>query len=157
MKKYFFSKFSPTSYVKLQDAYVSENNGPGNWVTIGFIAPGASSASDVAGNTPAFAYTGGSAAPTITCPDGFAAVGDKCKMTENGKETFASALSGDLEAGFVATSNAKLNDCMSGTAWRIDTKVASGTTTYTKTIGGEAPSANAACNALTPQFANIGK
>lgn len=141
----------------MQDAYVSENNGPGKWVTIGFIAPGAASASDVSGNTPAFAYTGGSAEPTISCPDEYTSDGDKCKKTENDQEVFAAALSGDVTAGFVATSNAKLNDCMSGTAWQIDTKVASGTTTYTKTIGGKTPSENDACNALTPQFANIGK
>lgn len=54
MKKYFFSKFSPTSYVKLQDAYAVEKNAVGSWTLIGYKAP---QTTGTANETTNFAYT----------------------------------------------------------------------------------------------------
>lgn len=54
MKKCFFSKFSPTSYVKMQDAYAVEKNAVGNWALIGYKAP---QTTGTANQTTNFAYT----------------------------------------------------------------------------------------------------
>ena len=139
--------------MKLQDAYASENNTVGNWVSIGFIAPGAKAASENTGSTTSFTYSGGAAAVAVVCPTGANNENGVCK---NGEATVP-ASGGTVTGGFVATSLAKLNDCPTGTAWQVDATTENGVVAYTKTIGGQTPSENTNCNALTPQFANIGK
>ena len=46
------------TYIKLQDAYVSESNKVGSWKLIGYVAPGAKSASQ-SGKTTNFEYVAG--------------------------------------------------------------------------------------------------
>ena len=100
-------------YVKLQDAYVSESNKVGSWKLIGYVAPGAKSASEEGAN---FKYYAGTS-PAIDATEGL-------------------ALSG--EGGFAesvvwgAVNTAALNECalQSETAaananWKVSAKAAS--------------------------------
>ena len=52
------------TYVKLQDAYVSESNLVGTWAKIGYVAPGAAKAGDD-GTTTNFTYTGAIESDTL--------------------------------------------------------------------------------------------
>jgi hypothetical protein len=47
-----------STYIKLQDAYVSESNQIGPWQLVGYVAPGASSASQTSPQTTNFTYSG---------------------------------------------------------------------------------------------------
>jgi prepilin-type N-terminal cleavage/methylation domain-containing protein len=85
------------TYIKLQDAYVSESNQIGSWELVGYDAPGASSASDNSPSTTNFKYFGfvtGSAS----------AIADKADA-------------------WVAQNIPALNDCAAGSGkWNIDIK-----------------------------------
>ncbi len=126
------------TYIKLQDAYASEANKFGSWYLIGYIAPGAQSAS-VSGKTASFEYYGGSD-PAITATDG-------------------TALTPDLAFNEVwgAVNTAALNECESQTAttaadahWTIKAKAASNgnSLVYKATV-------NSKCKQLTPTFEDI--
>ena len=52
------------TYVKLQDAYVSESNLVGTWAKIGYVAPGAAKA-DGSSETTNFTYTGAITSDTL--------------------------------------------------------------------------------------------
>lgn len=135
MKKCFFRKFSPTSYVKLQDAYVAEAAKVGSWTVIGYVAPGAANAAagDVAGgsSTTNFTYT---PSTSLTGADGSATIG-----------TVADA--------WTATAKVALNDCTTSTGiWKVGLAAAStgDAVLYTAIT----PSCG---EALTPTFNKIGK
>ncbi len=125
------------TYIKLQDAYVSESNAVGTWKLIGYVAPGATSAA-AAGNTTNFAYTAGGTAVTI---DGNSAVA-LTTLGSSGAVTWQ------------AKNKVALNECAIADAniWTITTKEASNgnSVTYTADVSD-------ACFQLTPSFKNIGK
>ena len=123
----------PATYIKLQDAYVSESNKVGSWKLIGYVAPGSTSAA-TEGSTTNFAYTAGS-------------------------EIDVDATSAVDIAGFDAvTWQAKnlvaLNECAIDDAniWTVTTKAASNGNSVT--YEAEVPDA---CLQLTPSFTKIGK
>ena len=136
MKKYFFSKFSPTSYVKLQDAYVAEAAKVGSWTVIGYVAPGAANAAagDGAGSsTTNFAYT------------------PSASLTGAGAK--GSATIGTVEDAWTATAKVALNDCTTSDGiWKVGLAAAStgDAVLYTATT----PDCG---EALTPTFNKIGK
>ena len=115
------------TYLKLQDAYVSESNKIGNWTLIGYVAPGASSASDNSPSTTNFTYYGSG-----TFTDGVATIAD-------------------MSDAWVAKNKPALNDCAANTGkWDIAIKAnANGNSVR------YVPSTN--CAQLTPSFTNIGK
>ncbi len=80
------------TYVKMQQAYVSEAVAIGNWAIIGYKAPGTANA------TTNFTYSG------------FVTGG-----TDN-----TVALSGGQTDAWTAANNTKLNECDKGTNWDID-------------------------------------
>jgi hypothetical protein len=129
MKKYFFSKFSHTSYVKLQQAYFNESNKYGSWKLIGYTAPGTNDVNAGTSATNNFEYAGGTA------------------ITEANS---TSAVSGVWTANNIA----KLNDCAKGATanWSLATGAVgtSGQDSYTATVAD-------ACKPLTPTFDKIGK
>lgn len=59
--------------------------------------------------------------------------------------------------GWKTTSLAKLNDCKGGSIWSVAAETVNGVVEYTKTINNNNPKQETDCNALTPQFVNIGK
>ncbi len=86
-----------STYIKLQDAYVSESNKLGTWVLVGYVAPGASSAGQTSPETTNFKYFG-----FVT--------GD------------ASAIANTNDA-WVAQNIPALNDCAAATGkWNINIK-----------------------------------
>lgn len=117
---------------------MSESNTLGTWKLVGYVAPGAQSAS-VSGKTASFEYYGG-ANPAITATDG-------------------TALTPDLVFNEVwgAVNTATLNECESQTAttaasahWTIKAKAASNENSlvYKATV-------NSKCKQLTPIFEDI--
>lgn len=101
--------------MKLQDAYASEANKFGSWKLIGYVAPGAKSASEN-GETANFKYFAGTA-PAIDAAEGLALSGDN-------------AFSEQVVWGAVNT--AALNECAiqsittaSGANWTVTAKAAS--------------------------------
>ena len=128
------------TYIKLQDAYVSEANKFGSWYLIGYIAPGAKNASE-SGVSTSFKYYGGES-PAITATDGLAL---------EGSGAFAES------AVWGAVNTAALNDCALQTAtaaddanWKITAKPASNgnSVLYKTTVA-------ASCKQLTPTFEDI--
>ena len=121
------------SYVKLQDAYVSEANKVGSWKLIGYVAPGAKSAS-TAGQTTNFDYTASN-------PD---VAGDAALIS-----TYTAA-----KVTWTAKNRVALNDCAvnADNKWTISIKGASNgnSVEYTAAVA-------ANCTQLTPTFSNIGK
>ncbi len=126
------------TYIKLQDAYVSEANKFGSWYLIGYIAPGAKSASQT-GVSSNFEYNAGTA-PAMNATTGTALA--------------------DFAAGVVwgAANTAALNECdiqSSGTAassahWTIKAKKANnGNSVLYKA------EVNTKCKQLTPTFEDI--
>ena len=127
----------PTSYVKLQDAYVAEAAKVGSWTVIGYVAPGAANAAagDVANgsSTTNFTYT-----PSTSL---------------TGAASQGSAAIGTFENTWKATAKVALNDCTTSTGiWSVSLAAAStgDAVLYTASTPG--------CGeALTPTFTNIGK
>lgn len=129
--------FTFTSYVKLQDAFVSETgNAYGSWNIIGYTAPGQTTKGTNAaatGSTNNFSYA-------------------QAGSYDESKET---ATLSDTGVGvWVATSKGALNNCRMSSTWTIEISQPSGSTAA-KYEGAYSDSTN--CKALTPQFANIGK
>ncbi len=115
------------TYVKLQDAYVSESNKIGNWTLIGYVAPGASSASDESPSTTNFQYYGSG-----TFTDGIAAIAD-------------------MNDAWVAVNIPALNDCAANNGkWHVDIKANSNGNSVRY-------DAATNCAQLTPSFTKIGK
>ena len=143
--------------MKLQDAYTAETGALGAWKTIGYVAPGVADTANGKGTTTAFTYSGGKVTSQTTCSEGstWNASLEKCKSsTEGGAD--GSVLGAEIEKGWVAHNNTKLNECNPGDHWDISAKVGTASTnpgavTYVKS---ELPTE---CDQLTPQFGNIGK
>jgi prepilin-type N-terminal cleavage/methylation domain-containing protein len=115
------------TYLKLQDAYVSESNKIGNWTLIGYVAPGASSASDASPSTTNFQYYGSG--------------------------MFASGVADidDMDDAWVAKNIPALNDCAADAGkWHIDIKA----NTNGNSVSYDAQTN---CAQLTPSFTKIGK
>ena len=116
------------TYVKLQDAYVSESNLVGTWAKIGYVAPGAPKAGEQ-GTTTNFTYTGAITSDSLAVAN--------LQKTE----------------GWKATARVALNDCPPTTsAWTVSVKG----NTNGNSVSYEADPP--ACGvALTPTFNKIGK
>ena len=127
------------TYIKLQDAYVSEANKFGSWYLIGYIAPGAKNASQT-GESTSFKYFAG-ADPDIDETSGVAL----STFGTTGKKVWG------------AVNTAALNDCAIPTAealananWTIEAKAASnGNSVLYKA------EVKTACKQLTPTFEDI--
>ena len=129
MKKYFFSKFSPTSYVKLQDAYVAEvGNAIGNFQLIGYVVPGGKSG-ETTGNTTNFTYT----------------------EEDAGYNADGSIVTANATTVWAAASKTNLNDCKASKSWvlQVTVSVDDGAKWATQVL-------SAGCKALTPNFDKIG-
>ena len=131
-----FRVFLATTYVKLQDAYVSEANAVGSWKLIGYVSPGATSAS-TEGATTNFGYLAANPA----------AAGETAAIS-----TFSSATKVWGARNLVA-----LNDCAAQADAAID--AANWTISITGNSNGNSVSYTAAtsCAQLTPTFDKIGK
>jgi len=115
------------TYIKLQDAYVSESNKLGTWTLIGYVAPGASSASDNSPSTTNFTYYG--------------SVADATDISSGTDEADA----------WVAANIPALNDCAAGTGkWSIEIKGNANGNSVSY-------DADTNCEQLTPSFKKIGK
>ena len=125
------------TYIKLQDAYVSESNKVGSWKLIGYVAPGAKSAS-TEGETTNFKYVAGS--PAVD--------GDAAAIT---------GYSGTKVWG--AANLVALNDCAIQSSPALAT--ANWSISITANSNGNSVSYSAAvssdCQQLTPTFDKIGK
>ena len=125
--------------MKLQDAYVSESNKVGSWKLIGYVAPGAKSASQ-SGKTTNFEYVGGN--PDVS--------GEAADISE-----YSAA-----KKVWGAVNTVALNDCAiqtSGTAldaanWSVSIVGNSNgnSVSYTADVSDK-------CEQLTPTFEKIGK
>ena len=124
-----------TTYIKLQDAYVSESNAVGSWKLIGYVAPGSTSAS-TEGSTTNFAYTAGTDLPVAGSTLSIETVGSTGKVTWQAKNLVA------------------LNECAVADAnkWTITTKAATNgnSVTYDAAVSDN-------CRQLTPSYEKIGK
>ena len=119
------------TYVKLQQAYISEDGSIGTWALIGYKGPGEVTATT--SQTTNFSYTDGvSAKDTLPAQD---------------------------KIGWTATNKVQLNDCGANNSWTIAMKKANssaaGDAIFTAEVGGA--QGNAGCTALTPSFDKIGK
>lgn len=121
------------TYVKLQQAYISEDGSIGTWALIGYKGPGEGSADS--SKTTNFSYSNGvEAKDTLPAQD---------------------------KIGWTAKNNVQLNDCSANSTWTIAMKkadassAAAGDAIFTAKVGGE--QSNAGCTALTPSFDKIGK
>jgi prepilin-type N-terminal cleavage/methylation domain-containing protein len=129
------------TYVKLQDAFVSEQGlYVGNWTKIGYIGPGTKQ-DDGSTKTTTFTYS----------------------QTELSEGTTEIEQLTTAKVGWRASNvGVKLNDC--GTAAKWDVKVAKGSTTsngsmvaYSEEVTAGATGTADDCSGLTPNFTNIGK
>lgn len=129
-----------SSYVKLQQAYISEAVAVGNWQIIGYKGPGE--------NTKGTG-TGGDKSSTTNFK-----YADGATYTNN-----TVALNTTEQVGFVVANQAKLNDCAAKTGdasssnfnWKVTVKKSDsseGDATFTATTN---------CTELTPNFGKIGK
>ena len=117
------------TYIKLQDAYVSESNRLGTWTLVGYVAPGASSASDNSPNTTNFTYYG--------------SIADAVDISAETSE----------EDAWVAVNKVALNDCGANTGkWNVNISGNSNgnSVSYAAEVATE-------CEQLTPTFTKIGK
>ena len=135
MKNDLFSKKN-TSYVKMQQAYISEAVAIGTWSVIGYKGPG--------DNTNANEATGGASSKT-----------NNFEYTDaTGYANNTVALTGNASVeGFTAKNIAKLNDCAASSTWTITVAPgsAAGEATFTpNTLGQD-------CLQLTPNWNQIGK
>ena len=114
--------------MKLQDAYAAESNQLGTWQLIGYTAPGTKASANEYSST-VFKYTG--------------ALADTVGL----KETGATA----QDDAWKAEALVALNDCKKGESWSIAVTGATTGVTYEGSY-----SAADDCEALTPNFKNIG-
>jgi prepilin-type N-terminal cleavage/methylation domain-containing protein len=118
------------TYVKMQQAYISEAMAIGNWIIIGYKAPGTGNA------TTNFTY------------DGF-------KDGKDGGDKNTVDLTTGRNSAWTATNKAKLNDCASAANWVVNVAAATGTVSAGEAVF-EAKVDVEACSALTPNFTSIG-
>ena len=117
------------TYVKLQDAYVSEANKLGTWELVGYVAPGASTASQNSPSTTNFTY--------------YVSISEATDISSGT----------DVTNAWVAKNKPALNDCGAGNGnWTIEIKGNSNG----NSVSYEAD-VTAACEQLTPSFKKIGK
>lgn len=134
--------FFASSYVKLQQAYISETVKIGNWEIIGYKGPGTNTkgASDAVGGTSSnnnFNY------------------GDGGTYVKN-----SAALDDDGQVGFMALNRINLNDCSGSTTaptattanWKVTVKAGGGSSE-----GDAQFVAETKCPELTSNFTMIGK
>lgn len=129
-----FRVFMAATYVKLQQAYISEAVATGTWTVIGYKGPG--------DQTTAGTATGGSVSKTNNFQ-----YSDATGFTDN-----SAALSTN-KVGFTATNLAKLNDCAISSTWTmtVGEGSAAGEATFTPNV------LTADCVQLTPNWKQIGK
>ncbi len=125
------------TYVKLQQAYVSEAANIGNWTVIGYKGPGQVSAAGTA--------TGGAATYTTNFDYSEPTTGFTANTVE---------LSAGMEKAWLAHNKTKLNDCPAGDNWYVDVSESNGEAVFAATI--LAANKND-CIALTANFESIGK
>ena len=124
------------TYVKLQQAYISEAVAVGNWIIIGYSGPGTANADKL-----------GSSATNFTYHD------DGTSYSNNTAELGSSAIT-----GWSASNKAQLNDCPAAKNWTVSVKSASSGTAGEATFTAAIASDNSAkCTPLTPNFAKIGQ
>lgn len=121
------------TYVKLQQAYISEDGSIGTWALIGYKGPGEGSADS--STTTNFSYSDGvEAKDTLPAQD---------------------------KIGWTANNKVQLNDCGANSKWTIAMKkadassAAAGDAIFTAKVGEGQD--DAGCTALTPSFDKIGK
>lgn len=113
--------------MKLQEAFFAERNVVGSWTLIGYKAPG-NAADDGSTFTTNFIYSGADV-----------------------------ATDGATDNAWKAKNKTQLNDCRSGDNWAIKvTPTAAGEEAAAK-VAFNATVAAGGCEALTPNFASIGK
>lgn len=122
------------TYVKMQQAYISESMMMGNWVIIGYKGPGATTDAGLKSNTTNFDYE------------------DKGEYTT--ANNMAAPLPSEAATGWSAKNKAKLNDCASNDDnWTVTVEAQPGT----DAAAGEAKfTADTQCAELTPTFNTIG-
>lgn len=118
--------------MKLQDAYASESNQLGTWQLIGYTAPGTKASSD-SYSTTTFTYTG--------------AIDAAAPLTEDGVVK---------DDAWKADAQVALNDCKKNSTWVLKVTGKTNGVTYENTITNNGGGASADCEALTPNFTNIG-
>lgn len=127
--------FFASTYVKLQQAYISEAVAVGNWIIIGYSGPGNADDDKL-----------GSSATNFTYHD-------------DGEYSAANtAALGSAIIGWSASNKANLNDCPAGKNWTVSVESASSGTAGEATFTAAIESDNSAgCTPLTPNFAKIGQ
>ena len=124
---------SAGTYVKLQQAYISEAVAVGDWSIIGYKGPGEQK-STLESSTTNFTYKDGG----------------------TGYSNHTTALSSTAVTGFTVQNNLKLNDCTSAAGnWTVT--VASAGATASEGEATFTASVATACTDLTPNFNKIGK
>ena len=118
--------------MKLQDAYAAESNQLGTWQLIGYTAPGTKASSD-SYSTTTFTYTG--------------AISSAEALTEAGVEK---------DNAWKAEALVALNDCKKNSTWVLKVTGKTNGVTYVNTITNNGGGTTADCEALTPNFTNIG-
>ena len=127
--------FFASTYVKLQQAYISEAVAVGNWVIIGYSGPGTADADKLGSSATNFTYS------------------DDGSYNAN-----TAALGATAIEGWSATNKANLNDCPAGKNWTVSVKASgsgtAGEATFTAAIASDN---TAGCTPLTPNFDKVGK
>ena len=131
LRNIFFNKAG--TYVKLQQAYISEAVAIGNWSVIGYKGPGDNTAA-------------GSSAGASSSTNNF----NYKDATGYNDNTITLATGA---TGFTAGNKAKLNDCDVGDHWTISIAAGDAAGEATFTPG----DLDADCLQLTPNFSQIGK
>ena len=126
------------TYVKMQQAYVSEAMAIGNWGIIGYKGPGDNNAGSA---------TGGASSETTNFKYNDAATGYADNTVD-----LATGIT-----GLSAENIAKLNDCVPAVNWTVAVAEATGETAAAGEAKFTATVANTGCSELTPTFATIGK
>ncbi|WP_308604162.1 type II secretion system protein, partial [uncultured Fibrobacter sp.] len=120
------------TYVKMQQAYISEAVKVGDWKIIGYVGPGEKGSTDLESSTTNFEYKDGGTY----------------------SEHVASLTATDI-TGFSVKNKTKLNDCVSTDGnWTVKVKKASGSGAAE---GDAVFTAATNCTELTPNFDKIGK
>ena len=124
-----------TTYVKLQQAYISEAVAVGNWVIIGYSGPGTADADKLGSSATNFTYSDDGSYNANTAALGTTAI-----------------------VGWSATNKANLNDCPAGKNWTVSVKASeSGTAGEATVTAAIATNNTAGCTPLTPNFDKVGK
>ena len=114
--------------MKLQDAYAAESNQLGTWTLIGYTAPGTKN-SDGTFESTVYKYSG--------------SMTKEVALAETGATAQAKA--------WLAVAQVALNDCKKNSEWQIAVTGATTGVTYANTYSDQTN-----CEALTPNFTNIG-